>query len=81
MNADTLNHSNAVDAARYYLKQGFKVHPVPRKGNHKAPVTKHWPTHDFTVQEFEEHQNVGVRLDLDMKCADKLTPFPGRDAS
>lgn len=90
MKAAVLNLSDGIEAARYYLKQGFKVHPVVRQGNHKSPIHKNWPTRDAKLQDFEADHNIGLRLgeefakgqflvdvDLDMKCDDNVTPFPG----
>jgi len=85
MKAEILNLSDGIEAARYYLKQGFKVHPILRQGNHKSPIHKNWPTRDAKLQDFEADHNIGLRLgeeftkgqfivdvDLDMKCDDTV---------
>jgi hypothetical protein len=62
-----------------YLEEGWAVIPIP-KGS-KAPEIKDWVNRAFSVEDFEEESNVGVRLgeasghltDVDLDCPEAVT--------
>lgn len=57
-----------------YISEGFSVLPIP-KGS-KAPDVKDWVNRTFTIEDFKEDDNIGVRLgepsghltDIDLDC-------------